>query len=122
MEATIKDKAIRSIGAFLERHEMEILETGWAHGKDKIDYVINDEGELVFIACNIRENAGKGIGDENLDRDMFERIAAAYLAEHIDLPEGIVRFDTVSMLILGDSKALLRHHRNALSVAGNDLD
>lgn len=122
MEATIKDKAMRGIGTFLERRGMEILETGWAHGKDKIDYVVDDEGELVFITCKIRENTGKGIGDEKLDRDMFERIAAAYLAEHIDLPEGTVRFDTVSMLILGDSKALLRHHRNALSVAGNDLD
>lgn len=122
MEAAIKDKAMRHIGTFLERQEMRILETDWAHGKDKIDYVADDEGELVFIACKISENTGKGMGNEHLDRDMFERIAAAYLAEHIDTPEGTVRFDTVSMLIVGDSKALLRHHRNALSVAGNDLD
>ena len=122
MEATIKDKAMRGIGTYLERRGMDIIETGWAHGKDKIDYVVDDEGELVFIACKIRENTGKGIGDETANRDMFERIAAAYLAEHLEIPEGAVRFDIVSMLILGDSKALIRHHRNALSVAGNDLD
>lgn len=53
---------------------------------------------------------------------MFERVAAAYLAEHLDIPEDSVRFDIVTMLPLSDNKGLLRHHRNAFSVAGNDLD
>ena len=48
-------------------------------------------------------------------------LAAAYLAEHLDIPEGTVRHDAVTMLILGESKALLRYHVNALSDASNDL-
>lgn len=121
MEATINEKAMRGIGTFLARRGMEIVEESWAHGKDRIDFVVDDEGELVFIDCQIRENEGNGLGDEAPNRKMFERIAAAYLAEHLDIPEGAVRFDIISMLILGDHKALIRHHRNALGVDSNDL-
>lgn len=94
---------------------------GWAHGKDKIDFVVHDEDELVFVATTILDNEGTGHGTEAPDHKMFERIAAAYLAEHLDTPEGTVWFDIVAMLILGDSKALLRHHRNALGMDSNDL-
>lgn len=121
MEAIINEKAMRGIERFLERRGMEILETGWAHGNDKIDFIVNDDGDLVFISCTIRTNGGNGLGSERVNRKTFERVAAAYLAEHLDIPEGTVRHDTVSMLILSDDKALIRHHVNALSEASNDL-
>ena len=116
MKANTNEKALRGIRNFLQLRDMEIVEDGWAHGKDKIDFVVRDEDELVFVATTIRTNEGTGLGAETPDRKMFERIAAAYLAEHLD-----TRFDIVTMLILGESKALLRHHRNALGVDGNDL-
>ena len=121
MEATLNTKALSGIAKFLERRDIEVLEQGWAHGTDKIDFVARDNDELVFIAAVIRENTGEGLGKETPDREAFERIAAAYLSDHMDSPEGTVRFDIVTMLILGDSKALLRHHRNALNVDDNDL-
>lgn len=121
MEAIMNEKAMTGISRFLERRDMSIVESGWAHGKDKIDFVVEDGGELVFVACQVRENVGKGLGEEKVDRNKFERIAAAYLAEHLDRAEGTVRFDIVTMLILSDHKALLRHHRNALGVDNNDL-
>lgn len=121
MEANNNEKAMQGIRTFLERRGMNILETGWAHGKNKIDYIAEDDDELVFIACRIQPNEGKGMADEPADRKKFEKIAAAYLTEHMDRAEGLVRFDIVTMLVLGDHKALLRHHRNALSVADSDL-
>lgn len=95
MEAIINEKAMRGIERFLERRGMEILETGWAHGNDKIDFIARDEDDLAFISCTIRTNEGNGLGAEALDRKMFERIAAAYLAEHLDFPEGAIRHDAV---------------------------
>ena len=47
-------------------------------------------------------------------RAALERLAAAYLAEHLDSEDIRIRFDVVSMLIVGESRALLRHHLNAL--------
>lgn len=121
MEAIINEKAMRGIERFLERRGMEILETGWAHGNDKIDFIARDEDDLAFISCAIRTNEGNGLGAEALNRKVFERIAAAYLAEHLDIPEGTIRYDAVTMLILGESKALIRYRLNALSAASNDL-
>lgn len=121
MEATTTNKALHGIRTYLERREFEIVEKGWAHGRDRVDFVARADGELVFIACTVRENNREGFDAERNDRKSFERLAAAYLVEHTDEPESIIRFDIVSMLVLADHKALLRHHRNALGVDSNDL-
>jgi putative endonuclease len=113
MEA-IDTKAMKGIKSYLERRGFEILEENWAHGGDAIDFIANEEDDLVFIGCQLRQNSGEGFPEEALDRDSLERLAAAYLAEHLDSGDCTVRFDVVSMLILGDDRALLRHHRNAL--------
>ena len=116
MEATIRDKAERGIKTYLERQGFEIMEEGWAHGSDRIDFIADDEGELAFIDCRINDNDGHGFADDKVDREAFERLAASYLTEHGEIPDSRVRFDVVSMLILSEGKGLLRHHRNALSV------
>lgn len=113
MEA-IDTKAMKGIRSYLERRGFEIIEERWAHGGDTIDFIANEEDDLVFISCQFRRNSGEGFPEEVLDRGSLERLAAAYLAEHLDSVDCAVRFDLVSMLILGDDRALLRHHRNAL--------
>ena len=113
MEA-IDTKAMKGVRSYLERRGFEILEEEWAHDGDIIDFIASEEGDLVFISCQLRQNSGEGFPEEALDRDSLERLAAAYLAEHLDIADCTVRFDVVSMLIFGNDRALLRHHRNAL--------
>ncbi len=114
MEA-IDTKAMKGIRSYLERRGFEILEERWARGGDTIDFIANEEDDLVFIGCQLHQNSGEGFPEEALDRDSLERLAAAYFAEHLDIADCTVRFDVVSMLIFGNDRALLRHHRNALS-------
>ena len=117
MEAT-STRARQGIRRHLEIKGSEVLEDGWCHGRDNIDFIATDEdGALVFIACETSENAGEGVPEENPDRKAFERLATAYLIDSgIDSTE--VRFDIVSMLVIGDDRALIRHHINALSSLG----
>lgn len=110
MEA-IDTKAMKGIKSYLERRGFDILEERWAHGGD---FIASEEDDLVFISCQLRRNSGEGFPEEVLDRGSLERLAAAYLAEHLDSGDCTVRFDLVSMLVLSDDRALLRHHRNAL--------
>lgn len=110
----IDTKAMKGIRSYLERGGFEILEKGWAHGGDIIDFIDSEEDNLVFINCQLRQNSGEGFSEEALDRDSLERLAAAYLVEHLDSGDCTVRFDIVSMLILGGDRAFLRHHRNVL--------
>lgn len=116
---TTTTKTRQAIRRYIELRGFEIIEDGWAHGKDEIDFIARDteDGDLVFVAAEAHTDGGKGIPAEKLDRGAFERIAAAYLAS-ADIDNCTVRLDTVSLLVLNDSRGLIRHHRNALSEVG----
>lgn len=65
------------------------------------------------MEATIYKKAARAI-EAFLDREGLERLAAAYL-EHFGEGDVAVRFDIVSMMVLGDSRGFLRLHRNALS-------
>ena len=116
MNTTTTNQAIRR---YIEARGFEVIEDGWAHGQDAIDYIARDgeDGDLVFIATETHCNAGEGIPAARFDRKSFERLAAAYLAS-ADVDECAVRLDIVSLLVLSDNRGIVRHHRNALSEVG----
>ena len=53
---------MRGIERFLERRGMEILETGWAHGNDKVDFIARDEHDPVFISLEILRGDDEPVG------------------------------------------------------------
>lgn len=73
-----------------------------------------NEGELVLVDT-ITKCGSYDTPQEEPDRERFERIAAAYLAGAE--MEGLtsIRYDIVSLLVVGSEKALLRHHHNVLN-------
>ena len=66
----------------------------------------------------LAEEGAESFPQEAIDRAQHEVLAAHWLAtaddELIDKP---VRFDIIAFLVVGESRALLRHHINALSEA-----
>lgn len=60
MEATINEKAMRAIGTYLERRGSEILESGWAHGTDGVDFIAREEDDLVFVITEVVQDGGDG--------------------------------------------------------------
>ena len=100
---TIDTRVMRGIRVYLERRGFEILEEGWAHGGDVVDFIARDEEDLVFVSCQVVQ-----------DRTALEQLAIACLAERLEFEDILVRFDVVSMLTVGESRALLRQHLNAL--------
>ena len=115
------NRAMKAIGRYMELKGCEVLEEGWAHGDDKADYIIEDGGELAFVFGHVHGNVGAGIPDERIDRKAFERLAAAYLAEHPEFADCAVRADSVAVLVLSENRAMIRHCVNALSACGLDL-
>lgn len=110
----IDTKAKKGIRVYLERRGFEILEEDWARGGDVADFIARDEDDLLFVHCQITQNGGEGFPEEDADRAALERLPAANLAEHLDSEDIRIRFDVVSVLIVGESRALFRHHLNAL--------
>ena len=85
------------------------------------DYIVEDGGEVAVVFGRVHENAGAGIPDETVDRKSFERLAAAYQAEHPELAECAVRADMVTALVLSGDRAIIRHYVNAIAACGLDL-
>lgn len=82
------------------------MEEGWAHGGDFTDFIARDEDDLVFVSCQVTQNSGEGFPEEDTDRGTLGRLTAAYLSEHLDFEDVMVRFDIVSLLVVGDSATI----------------
>ena len=118
MTNELKQRAVKAASAFLERRGLEIVETAWSCEIGGIDVIAKDEDALVFTCVTCHDAADGGLPKDDVTserRDQLERLAARFLAttEAIDIA---VRFDLISMLIIGTDRALIRHHINAFGM------
>lgn len=107
----------RAAARFLEARGFEILERNWTCDAGEADIIARHEGDLVFVEVKTRSSLEHGLPDEAVDvakRSRYERIAAYYLRD-CDMVDVLVRFDVVSLLVVGGERALVRHHINAFS-------
>lgn len=118
---TLQDRAVKAAARFLEIRGYETLATGWKSPETggTIDLVASDpdSDDLVFVDVSARPNSGAGFGDGRNDRETMELLAVSWLVEN-DFAESVgVRFDKISMIVVGEDRALLRHHINAFGEA-----
>ena len=113
----LKPKAIKASERFLESRGYDILETSWECAAGAADIIARDEAAVIFVEVNARTGAEAGFPAEvgtEAKRAKFERTAIAYMAGYEETDVS-VRFDIISMVVIGESRAMLRHHINALS-------
>lgn len=111
-------KAKQAAESFLSRRGYDILDDGWEDPSGIVDIVAREGDVLVFAGVTVTRDSSRGFPRERSDeacRAAREASALAYLAEH-DVTDMTVRFDTVSLVVLGSDRALVRHHINCLSV------
>lgn len=104
--------------AFLERAGMTVVERNWRSQAGEIDVVALDGEELVLVEVKTRRTRAKGTPEESVTpakRRRYAKLAAAYL-QHAGLSDVHVRFDVVSLLVIAEDRALLRHHRGAFAL------
>ena len=101
--------------AYLDRSGLTVVERNWRCPSGEIDIVALDGEVLVLCEVKTRKGVGKGTPEEAITpakQKRYKRLAAAYLqAEELDSVE--VRFDVITLLVLAEDRALLRHHRAA---------
>ena len=101
--------------AFLERSGMTIVERNWRCPSGEIDIVALDGETLVLCEVKTRRTAAKGTPEEAVTpakQRRYGRLAAAYV-QASSLDEVSVRFDVVTLLVVAEDRALLRHFRGA---------
>lgn len=106
--------------SYLERCGMTIAERNWRVPVGEVDLVALDEGTLVLVEVKTRRTVAKGTPDDAVTpakQRKYRKLAQAYL-QHAGLSETPVRFDVISILVIAEDRALLRHHRAAFVCDG----
>lgn len=104
---------------FLERRGYDILDRNWRCYAGEADIVARDEDTLIFVEVKTRKDCQKGFPAEAVNaekRTRYEKIALAYLKDY-DVVDLTVRFDVVSIVVVAEDRALIRHHIAAFSGA-----
>ena len=113
---SLLERGVEASARFLTMRGYEILETNWQCEAGEIPIIARKDSELCFIEVAIRSNALAFPKEVQCDskRERLERIAIRYLYtyEETDIK---VRFDEIAMLVLGEGRALLRHHINCFN-------
>lgn len=103
--------------AYLERTGFTIVERNWECPAGEIDIVALDEETLVLIEVKTRKTVAKGTPEEAITaakQRRYRKLAEAYV-QHAGAADVAVRFDVITILVLGEDRALLRHHRAAFT-------
>lgn len=113
---SLSERGVEASARFLTMQGYEILETNWQCEAGEIPIIARKDSVLCFIEVAIRSNALALPKEVQCDskRERLERIAIRYLNtyEETDIK---VRFDEIALLVLGEGRALLRHHINCLN-------
>lgn len=112
------EKGRKAVRKFLERSGctvLEELEEGY------LDIVFEDDGELVFAICTVGHGQFEDPDFDKL-RPTFEMEAIKWLssAKNAMLDYFRFRFDSISILVVSEDKALLRHHTNVLNALNGE--
>lgn len=110
-------KATKAASRFLEHRGYEVLETGWKCPAGTSDIVAEDGDVLVFVDVSARSSVDRGFPTDSCSQETRARremVALAYLSEHPDVTERLIRFDNVALLVVGPDRAMVRHHTNVL--------
>ena len=84
---------------------------------DRSVYDIKDDEKdaIALVTCKITENGREGSLEEKLNCESVERVAIAFLAENPDNTDYTVGPDRLHMLVIGESRALIRHYKRCMS-------
>ena len=101
--------------AYLARSGMTVIERNWRCKSGEIDIIALDGDVVVLCEVKTRRGTAKGTPEESITptkQRKYERLARAYIA-HADLADVEVRFDVISIRVIAEDRALLRHLRAA---------
>jgi len=117
-DATLWEKGLLCAVAFLTHQGYEVLDAESAKTHRSAPLVAKDDDSIVFVRISVREHDAdgeQGSIPSASTRAKRERDAAAWLVKNREQTESdcvAVRFDDVSMIVISESRALVRHHIN----------
>lgn len=119
MERTeIGTRGEAAAAAYLERVGMQVVDRNWRNSRGELDIVALDGEDLVICEVKTRASESRGTAEDAVSpakQKQLGRLARAYLAA-AGLADASVRFDVITIRLLSEDRALLRHHRAAFTL------
>jgi len=116
MSKSMKQRGEDAACAYLERVGVCVFERKWSCGAGTIDVLGWDGDQLVLVDVKTVK-AGRQSEPGSVSAAVarrVEKVASAYI-EANDLGDISWRYDRVTLLVISEDRALLRHHRDALA-------
>lgn len=101
--------------AYLERSGFTIVERNWRCPAGEVDIIAFEGEALILCEVKTRKGVRKGTPEDAVTpakQKRYKRLAAAYV-QFAGLDAVHIRFDVITLLVLAEDRALLRHHRAA---------
>lgn len=116
MSKSLKLRGEDAAVAFLERTGMTIVDRRWSCESGRIDVIALDGDQLVLVDVRtVQAGHQKELGSVSAAAARrIKKVASAYIQAN-GLGDIRTRFDRVSLLVISEDRALLRHHRDALA-------
>jgi putative endonuclease len=101
--------------AYLERAGMTVIERNWRCSAGEVDIVALDDNAIVLVEVKTRRSVRSGTPEEAVTPAKcrrYAKLAVAYI-QSAGVADVTIRFDVVTLLVIAEDRALLRHHRAA---------
>ena len=110
----IGKRGLNAAERYLKLMGYKVLDRSWECPAGEVDLVAKDGDVLVFVTVKTRTSIERGLPKESTGPDArarCEKVASYYLCgcRDLDYP---VRFDEVSLLVVAEDRALVRHYQN----------
>jgi putative endonuclease len=117
-QRTMRSRGMDAAIAYLERQAFMVAASPWSCAAGKVDMIAWDGPDLVLIDVTVRRSGKGKSGEASISqarRKRLSRVARSWLDSNEGSPQQ-VRFDRITLLVLAEDRALLRHHRNEFTL------
>jgi putative endonuclease len=114
---SINKRGIDLAAQYLTNNGAEVIEREWKCDTGIADLIIKEADDIAFVQVKTRGAAATGFPEDAISkttRAKLENLALTYLVSH-DIPSARIRFDTIAIQLIEDSRAFLRHHRDCIA-------
>ena len=101
-------KILKAVKSFIKLRNRDFLGFIEDCGNDYAVWHDLEDDALVFAKVVFSRD---GLPDDAFDKSEFERVAADWLEDHGDLVDIYVRGDVISIHVIADDRAFMRHHK-----------
>ena len=112
---TLTERSVKAISCYLQARGYTLLDKLTL---DDTRVFVAEDAEydaLAFVQCMPTRTADEDFAEfEMSSRSSLEHLALGWLADHECEDCMSIRFDACALLVIGEHRALLRHHLNAL--------